>query len=64
MNALAHLALFGWVPFTLALFALLPKRDAALAALCLGAMFVPITRRGSPGQPVAASAACTEASAY
>lgn len=42
MNALGHVALLGWIPFLLALFALLRPRTAVLAAFVAGLLFLPM----------------------
>lgn len=40
-NPLVGIALFGWIPFVLLLFALFPSRRAALIAFFAGSMFLP-----------------------
>jgi len=40
-NPLVGIALFGWVPFVLLLFTMLPPRRAALIAFLAGSMFLP-----------------------
>jgi hypothetical protein len=41
MTPLAYVALFGWIPFVLLLFAMLPPRRAAVAALIGGWLLLP-----------------------
>ena len=41
MMALVPVALIGWIPFVLLLFAVLPARRAAVATLMIGWLFLP-----------------------
>lgn len=51
MNAFGHVALLGWIPFLLALFAILRPRTAVLAAFVAGLLFLPIGSYQLPGLP-------------
>lgn len=49
MTVLAPLALFGWIPFTIALFITLPARRAAIYSFILGWLFLPVMAYPIPG---------------
>jgi hypothetical protein len=51
MTALAAIALFGWIPLILFLFALLPARRAVLSAFIIGWLFLPMSSFKIPGLP-------------
>jgi hypothetical protein len=51
VTPLAHLALIGWVPFVLVLFAALPRRRAVIAAFLLGWLFLPVMGYDVQGLP-------------
>lgn len=51
MNFLVPIALFGWVPAVLALFALLPPRRAVIAATLIAWLFLPMAGLPIPGLP-------------
>ncbi len=51
MSALAHIALLGWIPAVLMLFALLPPRRAVIAAFVLGWLFMPMAGYKIGGLP-------------
>ena len=51
MNALVPLALFGWIPVVLGLFARVPGRRAAIAGFVIGWLFLPIAAYPIEGLP-------------
>ncbi|HEV8292607.1 MAG TPA: hypothetical protein VGP94_11820, partial [Tepidisphaeraceae bacterium] len=51
MQAMAAIALFGWIPLILILFALLPARRAVLTAFIVGWLFLPMSSFKIPGLP-------------
>jgi len=51
MTALSAIALFGWIPLILILFALLPARRAVLSAFIIGWLFLPMASFKIPGLP-------------
>jgi hypothetical protein len=51
MQAMVSIALFGWVPLILILFALLPARRAVLTAFVVGWLFLPEAGFKLPGMP-------------
>lgn len=51
MTALIYITMFGWIPFVLALFALMPPRRAVITALIVAWLFLPMTSFRFPGVP-------------
>lgn len=51
INILVPIALFGWIPFSLALFLMLPVRRAIIISLLGGWLFLPETGYWQPGVP-------------
>ena len=51
MGFLVPLTLFGWIPFVLALFALLPPRRAVVTAFLAAWLFLPMAGYGVKGLP-------------
>lgn len=51
MNILGYIALFGWIPVVLLLFATLPSRTAAVAASVGAWLFLPVAEFPLPGLP-------------
>ncbi|HEV8607738.1 MAG TPA: hypothetical protein VGQ99_20550 [Tepidisphaeraceae bacterium] len=51
MAAMVPIALFGWIPLILILFALLPARRAVLTAFIVGWLFLPMSSFKIPGLP-------------
>lgn len=51
MGILIPIALFGWIPFCLGLYLLLPARQACITAFILGWLFLPSASYGIPGFP-------------
>ncbi|MCU0862442.1 MAG: hypothetical protein MUC36_01500 [Planctomycetes bacterium] len=49
MTALAHLALFGWIPLVLVAFLFLQPRVAVIAALAAGSLLLPVLSIPVPG---------------
>lgn len=50
-NTLVKLAMFGWIPVTLGLFALLRPRTALLVSMTLGWLLLPMGKINLPGLP-------------
>lgn len=51
MTVLVNIALFGFIPFALAVFMLLPGRRAVIVSLITGWLFLPIAQFSVPGLP-------------
>ena len=51
MGALVPLTLFGWIPFVILLFTLMPARRAVISAFLLAWLFLPMAGYGVPGLP-------------
>lgn len=51
MNVLVPITLFGWIPFVVLLFAVLPTRRAVLAAYLIAWLFLPVAGYSIPGLP-------------
>ena len=51
MGFLVPITLFGWIPFVILLFVLLPPRRAVIAAFLLAWLFLPMAGYGVPGLP-------------
>ena len=51
MGFLVPFTLFGWIPFVILLFVLLPPRRAVIAAFLLAWLFLPMAGYGVPGLP-------------
>src|SRR3954468_7155501 len=51
MGFLVPLSLFGWIPFVLALFALLPPRRAVISAFLIAWLFLPMAGYKVPSLP-------------
>ena len=51
MSFLVPVTLFGWIPFVILLFVLLPPRRAVIAAFLLAWLFLPMAGYGVPGLP-------------
>src|SRR6187200_550103 len=51
MGFLVPLTLFGWIPFVLALFALVPPRRAVIIAFLAAWLFLPMAGYGVKGLP-------------
>ena len=51
MNILCYIALFGWIPVILLLFATLPSRRAVVAASISAWLFLPVAQFPLPGLP-------------
>jgi hypothetical protein len=51
MSALVPITLFGWIPFVILLFVLMPPRRAVIASFLLAWLFLPMAGYGVPGLP-------------
>ena len=51
MGFLVPFTLFGWIPFVILLFTLMPPRRAVIAAFLLAWLFLPMAGYGVPGLP-------------
>jgi hypothetical protein len=51
MSFLVPLTLFGWIPFVILLFTLMPPRRAVIASFLLAWLFLPMAGYGVPGLP-------------
>ncbi|MFO0907051.1 MAG: hypothetical protein U0794_01575 [Isosphaeraceae bacterium] len=51
MNAIAHIVILGWLPFTIGLFLFLPFRRAFLASILFGWLIMPTAGYALPGLP-------------
>src|SRR5690349_6575403 len=51
MGFLVPVTLFGWIPFVILLFALMPPRRAVIAAFLLAWLFLPMAGYSVPGLP-------------
>lgn len=51
MPVMMDIAMFGWLPFCLTLFAYLPPRRAVIAGFIISWLFLPITSYSTPGFP-------------
>src|SRR5262245_20058831 len=51
MNGIVGIALVGWLPFSIAVFALLSPRPAALVTMIGGWLFLPVASLSFPGLP-------------
>lgn len=51
MSALVPLVLFGWLPFVVVIFTLLPPRRAVITAFLIGWLLLPVAKYDLPGFP-------------
>src|SRR5689334_25320610 len=57
MNALVSIALFGWIPLSIAVFAVFEVRIATLVTVIGGWLFLPVAKVDLPGLPAYSKAA-------